>query len=93
MAGQIGIALEKPEGVAAHGFYFGEDQGRYVLTARAADVASIEADASARGVALERIGTTGTQSIVLTGEQHIPLTTLAKAHEDWLPSYMAAGVA
>ena len=93
MAGNIGIALEKPESVPAHGFYFGEDQGRYVLTARAADVAGLESDARARGVALDRIGTTGTQSIVLTGEEFIPLTTLAKAHEDWLPSYMAAGVA
>ena len=48
-----------PSGLPAHGFWFGEDQARYVVTAPEGDVAGILARASQPGVVVRRIGRTG----------------------------------
>src|SRR5205807_4028145 len=37
IASGIGAVLEAPSGLAAHAFWFGEDQARYVVTARNAE--------------------------------------------------------
>jgi phosphoribosylformylglycinamidine synthase len=89
MAGGVGAAIDAaaPD---MHGFLFGEDQARYVLTARPQDVGAIEAAARAAGVPLQVIGRTGAQSLTLPGESPIPISTLSSAHEGWLPAYMAA---
>ena len=50
---------------AAHAFLFGEDQGRYVVTARPEDVAALFADAQAAGVPAARLGTTGGDALTL----------------------------
>jgi phosphoribosylformylglycinamidine synthase len=89
MAGGIGARIELPAGVAAHGFLFGEDQGRYVLAAKPEAVAALEADAAAAGVPVERIGATGAATLTLGAEAPISLSDLATAHEGWLPAYMA----
>ena len=89
LASGIGAIIEQPAGVPAHAFLFGEDQARYVLTARPQDVAQLLADAAAVGVPLQRIGTTGRAALTIAGEQPILLSDLAKAHEGWLPAFMA----
>ena len=57
IAGGIGASVESlgPE----HAFFFGEDQGRYVLTAPPAETAAIVAEAERAGVPLLRLGVTG----------------------------------
>ena len=47
MASGIGAVLEAPPGVAGHAFWFGEDQGRYVVTAKNADAVVQRASAAA----------------------------------------------
>ena len=89
MAGNIGAVIEVPAGVAAQGFLFGEDQARYVLAVPAASVAGITADAAKAGVPVQPIGVTGTSTLTIEGQQPIVLADLAKAHEGWLPAYMA----
>src|SRR3984893_4344314 len=58
MASGIGAELEVAP-FAAHAFWFGEEQGRYVVTAAAPTAEGIMARARAAGVPVRRIGTTG----------------------------------
>ncbi len=50
-----------------HAFFFGEDQGRYVVTAKAEDAPAILAAAAQAGVAATRIGATGGDALDLAG--------------------------
>ncbi len=89
LAGRLGAALEGPQGgVPAHGWWFGEDQARYLIATRApGEVLALAAKA---GVPARRIGAT-TKAATLTGGgfEPISLAELSDAHEGWLPSYMA----
>ena len=86
IAGGIGASVQSlgPE----HAFFFGEDQGRYVLTAPPAETAAIVAEAERAGVPLLRLGVTGGDSLKLGGAPPIALAKLRQAHESWLPDYM-----
>ena len=91
VAGRLGahIGAEIFEG-AAHGFLFGEDQGRYAVAARAADAAVIVEEAGAAGIAILPLGTTGGDALTLLDEPPILVADLAAASESWFPAYMAA---
>jgi phosphoribosylformylglycinamidine synthase subunit PurL len=86
MAGGIGatIAAEGPE----HAFFFGEDQGRYILTAAPAKAPAIVEEAEQLGVPCSRIGVTGGDTLRLGGAAPVALAALIEAHENWLPDYM-----
>jgi len=87
MASGIGAVLEAPSGVTAHGFWFGEEQGRYVVTAKDPD--SVGRRAEAAGVRLTRLGATGGGFLSLEGAQPVPIGELKKRFEGWLPAFMA----
>ena len=70
------------------GFFFGEDQGRYVLTATSAQAAAIQADAKLAGVPLARIGVTGGAALTLGVAPPMPLAALREANENWFPDFM-----
>jgi phosphoribosylformylglycinamidine synthase II len=86
MAGGVGatIAADGPE----HAFFFGEDQGRYVLTAAPAEAATIAEEGKRLGVPCLGIGVTGGETLRLGGAPPVTLAALVKAHESWLPDYM-----
>ena len=86
MASGVGAVLEAPSGVAAHGFWFGEDQARYVVTAKNPD--AIMRRANAAGIKLTRLGATGGAFLTLEGAQAMPIGDLKKRYESWLPGYM-----
>jgi phosphoribosylformylglycinamidine synthase len=81
------IAPEAVEGIA-HGFFFGEDQARYVVTASDAEGAALIAEAGRAGVAIRRIGMTGGAALTLPGEAPISLVELREAFESWFPAFM-----
>ncbi len=90
MAGRIGAKIAAPAGAsAAHGYWFGEDQARYLLAAAPAEAERIVAEAKAAGVPAVVIGTTGGDALTLGDEAPISIEKLRRAHEDWLPGYMA----
>lgn len=91
MAGCKGAKVEKPETIATveHGFYFGEDQARYIITCKASDVDEITSAASAANVAIATLGTVGGSAINLDGTE-ISVNELRTMNEAWLPSYMAS---
>ncbi len=90
MAGSLGAAVDAEAAQAPHhGFLFGEDQGRYVVTTRAAEAGAILAAAAQAGVPAQRLGTTGGESLTLPGEPPILVARLAAAFESWFPAFMA----
>ena len=86
MAGRIGAVLERPSQVPTHAFWFGEDQARYVVTAKDAD--AIIGRAQAAGVPLARLGATGGKVLAIANERPLPITDLVAQFETWLPAYM-----
>jgi phosphoribosylformylglycinamidine synthase len=91
LAGGIGARLYgAPAFLTEHGFWFGEDQARYVVTVKAGDADDLTARAKAAGVPVRRIGLTHGDALTLPGERTILLKTLALKFEGWLPTYMAS---
>ena len=67
------------------GFWFGEDQARYIITA--SDVDAVISAAKEAGVPYMILGLTGGDSLCL-GEECVKVEWLADIHESWMPSYM-----
>ena len=87
MGSGIGARLAAaPEGIPAHGFWFGEDQARYVLAV--ADGAALIAQAKTAGVPARRIGIAAGGDLVLPDGTAISVLKLAAAHEATLPALM-----
>ncbi|MDR3423745.1 MAG: phosphoribosylformylglycinamidine synthase subunit PurL [Alphaproteobacteria bacterium] len=80
----IGITLEQGGDAA---FWFGEDQGRYVIATGTPD--AVIAKAKAAGAPLTKLGQTGGKEIKLA-EGNLAVESLRQAHEAWLPGYMGA---
>jgi phosphoribosylformylglycinamidine synthase II len=84
----IGCTLNAPKSdIPLHGWLFGEDQGRYVLTSD--DSSAVLKRAEKAGVRATVIGVTGGAALTLDGGDTISIERLKSAHEDWLPAYMA----
>ena len=92
MAGGVGAAIDAPAGVPAHGWLFGEDQSRYLLTASQGAAGRIIAAAEKAGVPAVVIGSTGGNALTLHGQEPILISDLVSAHEGWFPKYMAAAI-
>jgi phosphoribosylformylglycinamidine synthase len=94
MGSGIGVALKAaPSNLPAHAFWFGEDQARYLLTVKPADLPKVEAAAGKAGVPLRHLGTTAGRQLTLPDTDPILVASLHKLHESWLPSYMAGELA
>jgi phosphoribosylformylglycinamidine synthase II len=90
LASGIGARLYgEPMGMAAHAFWFGEDQARYVVTAKAAEAEKIVARCKALELPVRRIGVTAGNTLTLAGDHPIPLAKLTEWFEGFLPAYMA----
>jgi phosphoribosylformylglycinamidine synthase len=88
MAGGVGaVLLPAPEGSVPHAWWFGEDQGRYVLAV--ADGAALLARMAGSGVPARRIGRTGGEELTLAGAFSISVQKLRAANAAWLPGLMA----
>jgi len=87
MASGIGATLAAPQDRPAHGFWFGEDQARYVVTCRAPD-ALLQA-AQKANVPARVVGKTGGGALTLAEGNAISIAELKRLNEAWLPAYMA----
>jgi phosphoribosylformylglycinamidine synthase subunit PurL len=88
MAGGIGASVET-HGLLSHAFFFGEDQGRYVLTCRPHETGAIAEEAKRLAVPILRLGVTGGETLRLGGAAPVALAALAEAYESWLPAAMS----
>src|SRR5207302_5441643 len=79
MASGIGARVEAAG--AAHAFWFGEDQARYVVTVSATRAHEIAARAAAAHVPVTRLGTTDGEALTLGAERPILVATLKERFE------------
>jgi phosphoribosylformylglycinamidine synthase len=87
LAGDVGVELVADDVLDGVRWFFGEDQGRYLLACPAEAVAELMARARAAQVALRDVGRAGGREIRL-GEASVALDRLAAAHADGLPSLL-----
>jgi phosphoribosylformylglycinamidine synthase len=88
MASDIGADLDRAP-LAAHAFWFGEDQGRYVVTVKASLAERTMQRARAAGVPVRQLGFTGGDALTVQDDRSILIATLRERFEGWLPAYMA----
>jgi phosphoribosylformylglycinamidine synthase len=92
MASGIGAELDAAP-LAAHAFWFGEDQARYVVTVPAAQADKVATRARNLGIPLRTLGTTGGDELTLKGEHPILVAKLSESFEGWFPAYMGGATA
>ncbi|MGE5722157.1 MAG: phosphoribosylformylglycinamidine synthase subunit PurL, partial [Sphingomonadales bacterium] len=91
LAAGIGAQVDGPAAgspVSDAAWWFGEDQGRYIVTAPPG--AALDQGAP---VPMSRIGTTGGARIAAGGTGEIVLNELRRAHEDFFPTLMGPDAA
>jgi phosphoribosylformylglycinamidine synthase len=89
MASGIGATVDQPENCSPVSVFFGEDQGRYLLTiARDRIDWFFEKRIGKADVSSALIGTTGGRELKLGAARAIPLAELKSAHEGWFPNFM-----
>ncbi|MGN6468388.1 MAG: phosphoribosylformylglycinamidine synthase subunit PurL [Rhizobiaceae bacterium] len=88
MASGIGAAIDAPTGASPAAAFFGEDQGRYVVTVKAGSADDILQRAAKAGIPVQRIGTTGGAELKLGKARAIAVADLKTAHEGWFPAFM-----
>jgi phosphoribosylformylglycinamidine synthase len=91
MASGIGADLQMvPAGpLPPAAFWFGEDQGRYVVTVAGSDATAVLEQADGAGIPVTRLGRTGGTALLLPCERPLTVKSLSERFERWLPDYMA----
>jgi phosphoribosylformylglycinamidine synthase len=89
MASGIGVTTTELIDIAPVETFFGEDQGRYLVTLHEEDFDQVVAVAEETGLFTPWIGTTGGSDLKLGEATAISVAKLRAAHENWFPAYMA----
>jgi phosphoribosylformylglycinamidine synthase len=88
MAGAVGAAVALPAALLPHAAAFGEDQARYIIAT--SEPLEILGRAKDWGVPAALLGTAGGDALTVEGHGAISTADLRRAHEGWLPEFMAA---
>ncbi|PHI97238.1 phosphoribosylformylglycinamidine synthase II [Parasaccharibacter apium] len=87
MAGGVGCTLvAPPTDVAAHAYWFGEDQARYVLVTTQPD--SVIKTAQARGIPVHRLGRIGGDALKIGADVSVSISHLRELHASFFPRFM-----
>jgi len=89
LAAGVGAALATPAGADPAAFWFGEDQGRYILALDTEFLKQLKGEAKEHGVAATELGAFGGDVLALDGAA-LALNDLREAHERALPALMGA---
>ncbi len=88
MAGNLGATVSEFGGGEPAAAWFGEDQGRYLVTIEPEDLDQVLATASDAGISAAHIGMTGGDALKLGNARAISVSELRTVHQAWFPSYM-----
>jgi phosphoribosylformylglycinamidine synthase len=92
MASGIGAKVSQLPDHSLAAQFFGEDQGRYVVTVNLEPNSTIAADLReewrATGITAHMLGTTGGDTLILGDARPLAVSALREAHEGWFPTYM-----
>ncbi|WP_113554791.1 phosphoribosylformylglycinamidine synthase subunit PurL [Rhizobiales bacterium] len=93
MASGIGASVDAVAGHDPIATFYGEDQGRYVVTVAAGALDAVAARAKAAGVSLPVIGKTGGDAVKLGDARAVSVADLRAVHEGWFPDFMQGDLA
>jgi phosphoribosylformylglycinamidine synthase subunit PurL len=94
IASGIGAKLvSAPTAMVPQAWWFGEDQGRYIVTVPADEAAAILRKTAAVGVPCTHIGFTDGDTINIDDQVSVSIAKLRQAFEHWFPAYMRGEVA
>ena len=85
----LGLKLSAPLNGERHGWLFGEDQARYLLSVDKNSVNPVLATAKAKGISAQIVGKVGGDRIVADGAFDVALDKLKAANEAWMPELMS----
>ena len=88
MGTEFGIKIEKPKELRnLNEYFFGEDQGRYILEIDQNNLAKVEKILNKSNIHYENIGLTQRASFEIIGEMKLDNNALFKANNQWYNSY------
>jgi phosphoribosylformylglycinamidine synthase len=90
MASQQGMKINNPGDLPDYAWYFGEDQGRYLITVDEFSINPVISTAANLGVPAMKIGEIGGSRIIAANAFDISLDDTHMNHEQWLPDFMAS---
>ena len=82
----LGLAMTTPVQARRAAFWFGEDQGRYLVAMSAESADNFVLKAAMAGLQATRLGIFGGTEIILDGANRLDLTALAAAREATIPA-------
>jgi len=89
MASGVGVDLTRPSGSCPiSGWYFGEDQARYLLAVDPNSVNPILSTADGKGIVAAKIGTFGGTKVSSNDGLDLELSKIRSTYEAWLPDLM-----
>ena len=86
ISGKQGIKIDITKDFL-HGFFFGEDQARYLVEVSQNKLEQLEVDASKSAVKIERIGEIGGTSISINSIGEVELSSLIDHHTKWFNEF------
>ncbi len=90
LAAGRGLNLQTPVKARGAAFWFGEDQGRYLVAAAPAAADTLLLKAAMAGVQASKIGRFGGPDVLLDGKDALSLLDLSDIFDSALPDYMNA---
>ncbi len=89
LAGDIGFNLNRPQNSCPiSGWYFGEDQARYILAVDPNSVNPIISTAEGQGIKAAQIGTFSGTQLSSNDGLSLDIDTVRSTYEAWLPQFM-----
>jgi phosphoribosylformylglycinamidine synthase II len=88
MASGLGATADQLNGPDPASSFFGEDQGRYIVTAPVGRRQVLQERAERAAVSLLWIGNTGGSEILLGNARPVAVAALKERHESWFPRFM-----
>jgi len=88
--GNKGINIKKPQNLVNYfEYFFGEDQGRYIIEVEKNDMDKIKYILEKNSVYFNEIGIIEEKNIVLKDKLNITIDELIKSNKTWLTNYMS----
>ena len=90
ISGNKGIDIKKPQNLVNYfEYFFGEDQGRYLIEIKKNDLDKVKSFLDENSVYFNEIGTIQEKNIVLKNELNVTVDELIKTNKTWLSTYMS----
>ena len=90
ISGNKGINIKKPENLVNYfEYFFGEDQGRYLIEIEKNDLNKVKSILNKNSVYFSEIGIIQEKNIVLKDKLNVTVDELIKSNKTWLTNYMS----